>query len=169
MAGVKITDLTPLATAASDDLLYIVDISDTTESPQGTSKQIEVGNLTASLSVSSGVFTPVISNLINITAVTTYEGNWSRVGESVTFGFYFDFELAVASTSGEFTINLPEIINNFTLVKPNSFIANPSPKSLGTEYMDAAQNNSTQSVTIGCRDYSAGAIGNGNFICIFKR
>jgi hypothetical protein len=45
MAGVKITDLTPLATAASDDLLYIVDVSDTSESPQGTSKAIEVGSI----------------------------------------------------------------------------------------------------------------------------
>lgn len=45
MAGVKITNLTPLATAASDDLLYIVDVSDTTESPEGTSKSIEVGSL----------------------------------------------------------------------------------------------------------------------------
>ncbi len=45
MAGVKITDLTPLATAASDDLLYIVDVSDNTGGPQGTSKQIEVGNI----------------------------------------------------------------------------------------------------------------------------
>jgi hypothetical protein len=44
MAGVKITDLTPITSAASDDLLYIVDVSDTSQSPEGTSKQIEVGN-----------------------------------------------------------------------------------------------------------------------------
>jgi hypothetical protein len=39
MAGVKVTDLTPLATAASDDVMYIVDTS------SNTSKQIEVGNV----------------------------------------------------------------------------------------------------------------------------
>ena len=45
MAGVKITDLGTLTTAASDDLLYIVDVSDNTSGPQGTSKAIEVGDL----------------------------------------------------------------------------------------------------------------------------
>ena len=63
MAGVKITDLTPLATAVSGDLLYIVDISDTTESPQGTSKSIEVGNLIPTIPVlSSGTWTPTFSD-----------------------------------------------------------------------------------------------------------
>jgi hypothetical protein len=39
MAGVKVTDLTTLGTAASDDVMYIVDTS------TNTSKQIEVGNV----------------------------------------------------------------------------------------------------------------------------
>jgi hypothetical protein len=55
MAGVKITDLTTLGSAASDDLLYIVDVSDTTESPQGTSKQIEVANILALVPASTDV------------------------------------------------------------------------------------------------------------------
>jgi hypothetical protein len=42
MAGVKITDLGSLSTPNVDDVLYIVDISDTTESPQGTSKKTKV-------------------------------------------------------------------------------------------------------------------------------
>jgi len=40
MANKKLTDLTELTTPADDDFLYIVDVSDTTESPQGTSKKI---------------------------------------------------------------------------------------------------------------------------------
>jgi hypothetical protein len=39
MAGVKVTDLTTLGTAASDDVMYIVDTS------TNESKQIEVGNI----------------------------------------------------------------------------------------------------------------------------
>jgi hypothetical protein len=42
MAGVKITDLGTLTAPVAEDLLYIVDISDTSQSPQGTSKQIEL-------------------------------------------------------------------------------------------------------------------------------
>ena len=40
MANKKLTDLTELTTPADNDFLYIVDVSDTTESPQGTSKKI---------------------------------------------------------------------------------------------------------------------------------
>jgi len=40
MANKKLTDLTELTTPADNDFLYVVDVSDTTESPQGTSKKI---------------------------------------------------------------------------------------------------------------------------------
>lgn len=44
--GTKVTDLTELATApASDDVLHIVDVSDTTGGADGTSKKIQVSNL----------------------------------------------------------------------------------------------------------------------------
>jgi hypothetical protein len=56
MAGVKITDLGTLTTAVDADLLYIVDVSDTSQSPQGTSKQIELGNI-----VTSGSYTPTFA------------------------------------------------------------------------------------------------------------
>jgi hypothetical protein len=72
MAGVKITDLTTITSAASDDLLYIVDVSNTTQSPQGTSSQIEVGKI-----ISNGTWTPVISNqtgtaTINVIGTSRY-------------------------------------------------------------------------------------------------
>jgi hypothetical protein len=104
MAGVKITDLGTLATAASDDLLYIVDVSDTSQSPQGTSKQIEVGNL---LDFESGTWTPTFSNFSDaITAATLTEAKYQRVGSIVTASIWlsitFDFTVDTAG-SCEFT------------------------------------------------------------------
>ena len=82
MAGVKITDLGTLATAVSGDLLYIVDISDTTESPQGTSKKIEVSNL---LDFESGNWTPTLEGFNNaITGATLQNASYVRVGNFVT-------------------------------------------------------------------------------------
>lgn len=45
MAIKKVTDLTAATTVASDDLLMVVDVSDTTDSPEGTSKKVEVSNV----------------------------------------------------------------------------------------------------------------------------
>ena len=103
MAGVKITDLTPLTTTvASDDLLYIVDISDTTESPQGTSKSIEVGNL---LDYESAAFAPVLSFLTDAIVTTSGpDGVYSKIGNAVTLTFIFNIEL-------DFTINPTGTLN----------------------------------------------------------
>ena len=88
MAGVKITDLTPLTTAASDDLLYIVDVSDTSESPQGTSKQIEVGNL---LDFESGSWIPtLVAGAGAIQSPTLTSAFYSRVGNIVTCSILID-------------------------------------------------------------------------------
>jgi hypothetical protein len=45
MANKKITDLTDIGTPANDDLLEIVDVSDLTDSPEGTSKKVLVSAL----------------------------------------------------------------------------------------------------------------------------
>jgi hypothetical protein len=45
MANAKLSSLTALVSPASGDKLYIVDVSDTTQSASGTSKQITYGNL----------------------------------------------------------------------------------------------------------------------------
>jgi len=50
MANKKLTDLTELTTPADNDFLYIVDVSDTTESAQGTSKKIRKSNVTPIIS-----------------------------------------------------------------------------------------------------------------------
>jgi hypothetical protein len=90
-----------------------VDVSDTSQSPQGTSKQIELGNLTASLDIDSGVFTPFYDNLVQITApAAAYTGAWTRIGENISYGVQLTGDLSLAQTSGSFTITLPEIVNN---------------------------------------------------------
>lgn len=45
MANAKLTDKSELLTPADGDWLYIVDISDLSESPQGTSKKIKKVNV----------------------------------------------------------------------------------------------------------------------------
>jgi hypothetical protein len=111
MAGVKITDLGTLTTAVDADLLYIVDVSDTSQSPQGTSKQIELGNI-----VSSGNWTPVVSGETYSEIVTIQRANYSRVGNIVTCSLFMDVELDAAETQADFQFSLP-VASNFTNVK----------------------------------------------------
>ena len=111
MAGVKITDLTTLGTAASDDLLYIVDVSDTTESAQGTSKQIEVGNM-----FSSGTYTPTISAEVNGIVVTPNSATFIKVGSIVTCSIQMEITLDAGETNGTFELSLP-VASNFTATK----------------------------------------------------
>jgi hypothetical protein len=110
MAGVKITDLTPLATAASDDLLYIVDVSDTSQSPQGTSKQIEAGNL-----FSSGTYTPTISQE-NLLTAAPIEATYIRIGNIVNVSVQLSIQLDALQNSGGFELSLP-FASDFTSEK----------------------------------------------------
>jgi len=110
MAGVKITDLGTLTTAVNEDLLYIVDVSDTSQSPQGTSKQIEVGNM-----FSSGSYTPTISGEVNLTAAPNY-ATYIRVGNVATVSIQLEIQFAAAENSGVFELSLP-VASNFTTVK----------------------------------------------------
>jgi hypothetical protein len=111
MAGVKITDLTTITSAASDDLLYIVDVSNTTQSPQGTSSQIELGNI-----VSSGNWTPVVSGETYSEVVQILGANYSRVGSIVTCSLIIDVQLDTGETQANFQFSLP-IASDFTNVK----------------------------------------------------
>jgi hypothetical protein len=104
MAGVKITDLGTLTTAVDADLLYIVDVSDTSQSPQGTSKQIEVGNI-----VSSGTWTPVFSGFLNaIISATLDSATYSKVGSIVTCTIRGTVEIDFSTdNAGEFDFTFP--------------------------------------------------------------
>lgn len=111
MAGVKITDLTTITEAASNDLLYIVDVSNTTQSPQGTSSQIEVGNM-----FSSGTYTPTISGELNGIVVTPNSATFIRVGGVATCSAQLGIQLDTGETTGTFEISLP-VASDFTSQK----------------------------------------------------
>jgi hypothetical protein len=107
MAGRKITQLPTLTTPSATDKLVIVDVSDTSESPQGTSKQIAVGDV-----LSSGSFTPTFSNDVNCTP-DFLRALYSRVGNVVTVSYYLGIGLDATFTTGGFNISLP-IPTNFS-------------------------------------------------------
>lgn len=105
MAGIKITDLTALASAEATDYLCIVDVSDTTQSPAGTTKKIEVGNV-----FESGTWTPTFSDFFGaISAATLISATYSRIGNIVTCAMYFeiDYNFSSALTAGEFEFTYP--------------------------------------------------------------
>ena len=126
MAGRKLTQLPTLTTPAPNDKVYIVDVSDTSESPQGTSKEIEVQNLgsgltsiestTLDVSIDDGVATvngiggdyePTITNEVGLSSSTVTAGFYSRTGNIVTASFSIGLELAALSTSGTLDFSLP--------------------------------------------------------------
>ena len=102
MAGVKITDLVAITEAASNDLLYIVDVSNTTQSPQGTSSQIEVGNM-----FSSGTYTPTVSGEVNGILVTPNSATFIKVGSIVNVSAQIGIQMDAAETTGTFELSLP--------------------------------------------------------------
>jgi hypothetical protein len=108
MAGVKITDLVTITSAASDDLLYIVDVSNTTQSPEGTSSQIEVGNM-----FSSGSYSPTISGETNGIIVTVNSATYIRVGNIATVSAQLEITMDTGEVDGAFEIELP-VASNFT-------------------------------------------------------
>tara|TARA_R110000868_G_scaffold233482_3_gene487189 strand:+ start:1652 stop:2158 length:507 start_codon:yes stop_codon:yes gene_type:complete len=102
MAGVKITDLGTLTTAVDADLLYIVDVSDTSQSPQGTSKQIELGNM-----FSSGSYTPTVSGVVNAITVTPNSATYIKVGSIVNVSAQIGIQMDAGETTGTFELSLP--------------------------------------------------------------
>jgi hypothetical protein len=111
MAGVKITDLGTLTTAVDADLLYIVDVSDTSQSPEGTSKQIEVGNM-----FSSGTFECTPSGEINDIEVIPVNASYIKVGNIVSCSIQMSIGLAPGENTGTFELSLP-VASDFTNTK----------------------------------------------------
>lgn len=111
MAGVKITDLATITSAATDDLLYIVDVSNTTQSPEGTSSQIEVGNM-----FSSGTYTPTFSGYVNGIAVTPNSATFIKVGSIVNVSAQIGIQMDTGEVTGTFEMSLP-VASDFTSQK----------------------------------------------------
>jgi hypothetical protein len=122
MAGVKVTDLPVLGTAAADDVLYIVDTSD------DLSKQIEVANLGGALGLDSGTYTPVASaNSGAVTGITSLDGYYSIIGNIVTctirgvVGLDFSVPNGIATISLPFAKSANAAIGTLTIQADNQF------------------------------------------------
>lgn len=61
MVDQRLTAKTELVTPEGTDVIYVVDVSDTTDSPEGTSKKMQIGNLPSGggsdINIDAGVFT----------------------------------------------------------------------------------------------------------------
>lgn len=98
MAGVKVTDLTTLATADPTDVMYIVDTS------SNTSKQIEVGNMFA-----SGTWTPTFDTFTDaIIDATLLAATYQRVGNVITCSMSLTLDVDFSAfNTGSFNFTLP--------------------------------------------------------------
>ena len=104
MAGIKITDLSALSVAESADYLCIVDVSDTSQSPAGTTKKIELGNV-----VQSGTWTPTLDGVDGACSnPQLINAKYSRVGNIVTCTIYGTVDLDFTTfNSGYFNFDYP--------------------------------------------------------------
>ena len=111
MAGVKVTDLPSTASAASTDVMYIVDTA------VNQSKQIEVGDL---LDFESGTWTPTLSGEDNACDdANVVQALYSRIGNIVTCTIYGTVDLDFSTFSdGTITTTFP--------------IASATPNAIGT-------------------------------------
>jgi hypothetical protein len=91
MAGRKLTVLPALgAFPAADDLMYVVDVSDTSESPQGTSKAVEFSDIMAAGKIEiSPVVTDGDGTATDFTLMYQITGNIVDVS-----GFCREYEIA---------------------------------------------------------------------------
>lgn len=54
--GKEITDLTEVTSTAAGDFAYVVDVSDTTDSPQGSSRKVQISNLLPDSGATAGIY-----------------------------------------------------------------------------------------------------------------
>jgi len=121
----KLTDPaipTQSGTVATNDLVHTVDVSDTSGGAAGTSKRTTIQKVIdvvqANLDVENGDFTSTATSTTGFNELIVNEGVFTRILNIITYGFKIDFTLSATGSGadqlGEFTINFPEKINNFT-------------------------------------------------------
>ena len=119
MAGIKVTDLDGLNTPEGNDIIYIVDVSDTTESPQGTSKQTKVSflldlstnvqSVTGELVDNADPLNPIVSR-----PYLTWVGKLTQTGTADPTAVVFENTLGVTLTYNRGSSG------RFELISPNS-------------------------------------------------
>ena len=160
MAGIKITDLPALASAEAGDYLCIVDVSDTSQSPEGTTKKIELGNV-----VESGTFSTTATAVTGFDTLILREGIFTRIGDTINYGFKIDFTLEPtgvgADQLGEFTIDFPQKVNNFNNVN-YSFqltVTETNPNTFNKSILDNGDLTATINInSVGTGNFSTGGV-----------
>ena len=162
MAGVKITDLTTITSAASNDLLYIVDVSNTTQSPEGTSSQIELGNV---LDFESGTFTPTFSSISGSGVIDQQYAFYSRVGSIVTYTFNANIAGDPLEYGINFQVDLP-IASAFT--NDSQAIGLKTNKSLDNTSLSLYSNDANGKIYVGLTSQTQNLLGSYTFIIQYE-
>lgn len=109
MASRKLTALPTATEVTTSDKIYIVDVSDTTESPQGTSKQATLDKI-----IQDGEWTPTITNQLGSATITLRKFHYQKVGNTVSIFGNFVVLLEPSQSFESFNIDLPiEPSSNF--------------------------------------------------------
>ena len=164
MATKKVTQLTPTASADAADLVMIVDVSDTTMSPEGTNKQITKSNLLAG---SAGILTQVetaVNNTdvgrmkyddipvtlvaaqagkiivpVNFTIVATAAGLAEGSSDDLRFGWS-----ASQSTTADYINSVRDYMNGITGGAITTTILSPINTAFTTSFPFSAENKPLQ-------------------------
>jgi hypothetical protein len=78
--------------------------------------------LTALPTISSGTYTPTLTNVANLSASTAYQAQYIRIGATVTVSGRVDIDPTAATTSTQLGISLP-VASNFGAVEDCAGVA----------------------------------------------
>lgn len=149
MAGEKLTQRTVTTTAADNDLMHIVDVSDTTDSPEGTSKQITKANFASDI-------TPSASQIL--TAIKTVDGAGSGLDADTLDGQHGSYFYPANNPNGYTNDQTPsEILTAIKTVdgSGSGLDADLLDGKQGADFMDLSATPQTKTGAIGARYYEA--------------